>query len=144
VNLKDVKSACRNPESDFFPNTKIDRPMVDALAAHEFAHIRRKDSAINLLQTIIEDLPFFNPAMWWVSKRVRAEREACCDDDAVAVCGNALVYVRALSQAEQNPGRSSPSIKSSNNNGRPGLMYYLPDSFAGCAGWAACALIATV
>jgi beta-lactamase regulating signal transducer with metallopeptidase domain len=80
---------------------KIDRSMLDALVAHEFAHIRRHDSEMNLFQTFIEDLFFFHPAMWWVSKCVRAEREACCDDDAVAICGDTLVYVRALSRAEQ-------------------------------------------
>ena len=80
---------------------QIGRPMLDALVAHELAHIRRHDSAMNLFQTVIEDLLFFHPAMWWVTKSVRAEREACCDDDAVAVCGDTLVYVRALSQAEQ-------------------------------------------
>jgi beta-lactamase regulating signal transducer with metallopeptidase domain len=80
---------------------KIDRPMLDALVAHEFAHIRRHDSVMNLFQTVIEDLLFFHPAMWWVTRSIRAEREACCDDDAVATCGDTLVYVRALSQAEQ-------------------------------------------
>jgi beta-lactamase regulating signal transducer with metallopeptidase domain len=80
---------------------KIDRPMLDALVAHEFAHIRRHDSAMNLFQTVIEDLLFFHPAMWWVTRSVRAEREACCDDDAVAIGGDTLVYVRALSRAEQ-------------------------------------------
>jgi beta-lactamase regulating signal transducer with metallopeptidase domain len=80
---------------------KIDRPMLDALVAHEFAHVRRHDGVMNLFQTVIEDLLFFHPAMWWVSNSVRAEREACCDDAAVAICGDALVYVRALSQAEQ-------------------------------------------
>jgi TonB family protein len=80
---------------------KFDRPILDALVAHELAHIRRHDCVVNLFQTVIEDLLFFHPAVWWASKRVRAEREACCDDDAVAICGDALVYVRALSQAEQ-------------------------------------------
>ncbi len=80
---------------------KIDHPMLDALLAHEFAHIRRNDSVMNLFQNVIEDLLFFHPAMWWVTRSVRAEREACCDDDAVAICGDTLVYIRALSQAEQ-------------------------------------------
>jgi hypothetical protein len=80
---------------------KLDRPMLDALVAHEFAHIQRHDSVMNLFQTVIEDLLFFHPAMWWVTRSVRAEREACCDDDAVAICGDTLIYVRALSQAEQ-------------------------------------------
>ncbi len=79
----------------------IDRSMLDALVAHEFAHIRRRDSVINLFQTVIENIFFFHPAMWWVSGNVRAEREACCDDDAVATCGDTLIYVRALSRAEQ-------------------------------------------
>ena len=81
---------------------EIDRRMLDALVAHEFAHIRRHDSVMNLLQTVLEDLLFFHPAVWWEKTgSVRAEREACCDDDAVAICGDALVYVHALSQAEQ-------------------------------------------
>jgi len=80
---------------------KIDRPMLDALVAHEFAHIRRHDSVVTLFQTVVENLLFFHPAMWWVTKNVCAEREACRDDDAVAMCGDTLVYVRALSRAEQ-------------------------------------------
>ncbi len=78
----------------------IDRSMLDALVAHELAHIRRHDSVMNLFQTVIENLLFFHPAVWWVTKCVRAEREACCDDDAVAICGDRLVYARALSRAE--------------------------------------------
>ena len=80
---------------------EIGRPMLDALVAHEFAHIRRHDSIMNLLQTVIENLLFFHPAMWWITWSVRAEREACCDDDAVTICGDRLVYVHALSRAEQ-------------------------------------------
>lgn len=80
---------------------RIEPAMLDALTAHEFAHIRRNDGAMNLLQTILEDLFFFHPALWWVSSCIRAEREACCDDDAAAICGDTLLYARALSQAEQ-------------------------------------------
>jgi beta-lactamase regulating signal transducer with metallopeptidase domain len=80
---------------------EIGRPMLDALVAHEFAHIRRHDSIMNLLQTVIENLLFFHPAMWWITWSVRAEREACCDDNAVTICGDRLVYVHALSRAEQ-------------------------------------------
>jgi TonB family protein len=80
---------------------KISRPMLEALMAHEFAHIRRRDNVVNLIQTVVENLFFFHPVVWWASSRVRAEREACCDDDAVAICGDRVAYVRALSQAEQ-------------------------------------------
>jgi len=69
---------------------------LDALLAHELAHVRRGDYLVNLLQTVIETLLFYHPAVWWVSARVRQEREHCCDDLAVTVCGDAMVYARAL------------------------------------------------
>ena len=68
---------------------------IEALVAHELAHIRRHDYLVNLLQSAIETLLFYHPAVWWVSKQVRAEREHCCDDLVVAVCDR-VVYVRAL------------------------------------------------
>ncbi len=69
---------------------------VEALVAHELAHIRRRDYAINLLQTIAEALLFFHPGVWWVSRRIREEREHCCDDAAIAVAGEATAYAEAL------------------------------------------------
>ena len=69
---------------------------VEALVAHELAHIRRRDYAINLLQTIAEALLFFHPGVWWVSRRIRQEREHCCDDAAIAVAGEATAYAEAL------------------------------------------------
>jgi len=68
---------------------------LEALLAHELAHVRRHDYLINLLQSAIETLLFYHPAVWWVSGRVRQEREHCCDDAAVAVCDR-FVYVNAL------------------------------------------------
>jgi beta-lactamase regulating signal transducer with metallopeptidase domain len=68
---------------------------VEALIAHELAHVRRHDYLVNLLQSAVETLLFYHPAVWWVSARVRAEREHCCDDLAVGVCDR-LVYVTAL------------------------------------------------
>ena len=74
---------------------------LEALLAHELAHIRRNDYLINLLQTCVETLLFYHPAVWWVGGQIRSERENCCDDLAVEVCGNALAYARALTQLEQ-------------------------------------------
>jgi beta-lactamase regulating signal transducer with metallopeptidase domain len=74
---------------------------LEALLAHELAHIRRHDYLLNLFQTCVETLLFYHPAVWWVGKRIRAERENCCDDLAVQVCGDALAYARALTQMEQ-------------------------------------------
>ena len=74
---------------------------LESIIVHELAHIRRYDYLINLLQAVIETLFFYHPAVWWVSRQIRQERESCCDDLAVAVCGDALVYARALVEMEQ-------------------------------------------
>src|SRR5262249_59544873 len=50
----------------------------------------------NLFQIAVETLLFYHPAVWWVSQRIRIEREHCCDDEAVALCGDAVNYARAL------------------------------------------------
>ena len=71
---------------------------VEALLAHELAHIRRRDYAVNLLQTVAETLLFFHPAIWWVSSRIREAREYCCDDVAVKVCGEPAAYAAALAE----------------------------------------------
>ncbi len=73
---------------------------VEAILAHELAHIRRHDYAVNLLQTIAETLLFYHPAVWWISNRIRVEREHCCDDIAMAVCGDRLGYAQALAELE--------------------------------------------
>jgi beta-lactamase regulating signal transducer with metallopeptidase domain len=73
----------------------------EALLAHELAHVRRHDYLVNLVQTAIETLLFYHPAVWWVSSRIRQERESCCDDRAIATCGNRLSYARALATLEE-------------------------------------------
>src|SRR6266566_6520192 len=69
---------------------------LEALLAHELAHVRRYDYLVNLIQSVIETLLFYHPAVWWISARVRDEREHCCDDLAVAVCGDPHLYATAL------------------------------------------------
>ena len=69
---------------------------IEALLAHELAHIRRHDYLVNLFQTAIETLLFYHPAVWWVSRRIRLEREQCCDDVAVEMTADRRTYVRAL------------------------------------------------
>jgi len=74
--------------------------MIEAVLAHELAHIRRHDYLLNVLQTAVETILFYHPAVWWVGKKIRQERENCCDDLAVAACGDALMYARALTALE--------------------------------------------
>jgi uncharacterized protein (TIGR03435 family) len=73
---------------------------LEAVLAHELAHIRRHDYLVNVVQSIAEALLFYHPAVWWVSGQIRAERELCCDDAAVAVSGDVLTYARALMELE--------------------------------------------
>lgn len=80
--------------------TGLDPRQIEAILAHELAHIRRYDYLVNLLQTAVETLLFYHPAVWWVSRQVREEREHCCDDLAVASCGDVLTYATALADLE--------------------------------------------
>ena len=82
---------------------------LDAVLAHELAHIRRWDYLVNLIQTVIETLLFYHPAVWWVGKRIRQERENCCDDVAADVCGERLAFARALVAMEEAK-QSSPTL----------------------------------
>ncbi len=75
---------------------------VEALLAHELAHIRRLDYLINVLQSVAEAALFYHPAIWWVSDQIRAERELCCDDLAVAASGDVLTYAHALAELESH------------------------------------------
>jgi beta-lactamase regulating signal transducer with metallopeptidase domain len=81
--------------------TGLSAAQWEALLAHELAHIRRYDYLVNLMQTGIETLFFYHPAVWWVSSQARQEREHCCDDAAVAACGDVLTYARALAALER-------------------------------------------
>lgn len=69
---------------------------VEAILAHELAHIRRHDYFVNLVQSFVEVVYFFHPVLWWLSNRIRAEREHCCDDLAMAVCDDRLSLAHAL------------------------------------------------
>jgi beta-lactamase regulating signal transducer with metallopeptidase domain len=73
---------------------------LEAVIAHELAHVRRHDYVANIVQTAAEILLFYHPACWWISKQIRAEREHCCDDIAVSVCGDGVLYAEALANLE--------------------------------------------
>lgn len=82
----------------------LSTPQFEAVLAHELAHIRRNDYLMNLLATAVETLLFYHPAVWWISRQIRTEREHCCDDLAVSACGDPLVLARALVELEQLRG----------------------------------------
>lgn len=78
---------------------------VEAILAHELAHVKRFDYAVNLIQLVAETLFFFHPAVWWISSEIRRERERCCDEMAAAACGSRRTCARALARLAGVEGR---------------------------------------
>ena len=76
--------------------SKLPATQIEVILLHELAHIRRNDYLVNLLQQIVEVIFFFNPALSWLSARIRQEREHCCDELAVAQTGDRKNYAEAL------------------------------------------------
>jgi beta-lactamase regulating signal transducer with metallopeptidase domain len=74
---------------------------TDAILMHELAHIRRHDYLVNLLQHVTETVLFYHPAVWWLSHRMRVEREQCCDAIVVRLCTDPLDYATALTKLEE-------------------------------------------
>ena len=117
---------------------------LEALLAHELAHVRRHDYLVNVLQTAAETLLFYHPAVWWVSARVRAEREQCCDDLAIAATGDARTYARALMRLEEMRG-AAPTLAVAAADGNlwkriVRLLSQQPAEAGRSAGWLAGAL----
>jgi beta-lactamase regulating signal transducer with metallopeptidase domain/protocatechuate 3,4-dioxygenase beta subunit len=100
---------------------------VEALLAHELAHIRRFDHLVNLAQRVVEAVLFFHPAMWIISRRIRIERENCCDDMVVATGGEAVAYAASLvrmaelSRCAERKGRLATSAALMATRGPSGL-----------------------
>lgn len=76
--------------------TSLPPAYLEALLAHELAHVRRADYLSNLLQGIAETLLFFHPAIWWLSARIRAEREELADHLAARSLGDPRRLALAL------------------------------------------------
>jgi beta-lactamase regulating signal transducer with metallopeptidase domain len=74
---------------------------LEAVLAHELEHVRRADYFWNLIQTTVETLFFFHPAVWWLGSKLRQQRELCCDDAAVQACADPLLYATALLRLEE-------------------------------------------
>lgn len=91
--------------------TGMPRDQVEALLAHELAHIMRRDYLFNIIQNFIDILFFYHPGVRWTSALVRTERENCCDDIAVSLCGGSLNVARALSNIhDYRPDTLDPAM----------------------------------
>lgn len=83
---------------------------MEAVLAHELAHINRHDFLINILQRMAETLLFYHPGAWWISRQIRIEREHCCDDAAVSVCPDVVAYAHALAALEMSRHAAAPLV----------------------------------
>lgn len=90
---------------------------MQAVLAHELAHVRRWDYLVNLMQTMTECLFFFHPAVWWISHRVRNFREVCCDEAAAQTCADPAIYAAALLQMEEQRFRQPQLAMALNGSG---------------------------
>lgn len=114
-----------------------------AILAHEVAHIARHDFAVNCLQSALEVLLFYHPAVWWVSRRIREEREVCCDAMAVELCGDPVRYSRALLALEEGRQRYTLAANGGSLKHRVERLL-LEEQPAGSYGIAAAGILAVV
>ena len=80
--------------------TGLPAAQIECILVHELGHVGRHDYLVNLLQSLVEGLLFYHPAVWWVSGVIRTEREHCCDDRVVATFGDARTYAATLAALE--------------------------------------------
>jgi len=83
---------------------------LEAILVHELYHIKRRDYLVNILQALVEVLMFYHPALWHISSIVREERENCCDDLTLALCGDPVPYARALTQIHETNSLTKPTL----------------------------------
>jgi beta-lactamase regulating signal transducer with metallopeptidase domain len=95
--------------------TGLSEDQLRAVVAHELAHIQRLDCVVNFLQALVEALFFYHPAVWWLGRRIRTEREHCCDEIATSLYDNRLEYARALRLMGE--WRSAPLLAMAANGG---------------------------
>lgn len=88
---------------------------AEAILLHELAHIRRADYLVNMLQSAVEALLFYHPAVWWISSVIRAERENCCDDLVLEVEADPRAYATALLTLEQSRWRAPEPAVAAND-----------------------------
>lgn len=90
--------------------TGLPASQIETILIHELSHIRRHDYLINLIQSVVEIILFFNPFVWVLSNAIRKEREHCCDDQVVSLGSNRIDYIKALAQLEEVNQGATPAL----------------------------------
>ncbi|HMB59753.1 MAG TPA: TonB family protein, partial [Xanthomonadales bacterium] len=119
---------------------------LEMIIAHELGHIRRNDYLLNFLQIVLETLLFYHPAIAWMSRRVREEREKCCDDLVVSRCGKPATYARALANLEVMRGPMTAAVMTATGGDLIGRIKRIIDTELprSSSGYAQMTLLATV
>lgn len=103
--------------------TSLTPDQLDTILIHELAHVRRADYAWNLVQSAMETLFFFHPAVWWLGKILRERRELCCDDIVVELCSSPFTYAKALlALAEHQEAQPRFAMALDGHQGHNGLF----------------------
>jgi beta-lactamase regulating signal transducer with metallopeptidase domain len=102
---------------------------VEAILLHELAHIRRNDYLVNLLQSAVELILFFNPFAFWLSKAARIERENCCDDWVMSFQYNHQDYAKALLILEEQRHFTSFTFALAATSGKKNLLFRIKRLF---------------
>lgn len=111
--------------------TGLSETQLRAVIAHELAHIRRHDFCVNFLQILVETLLFYHPAIWWLNRRIRAERELCCDEIAVSLTGDRLEYARTLARMAEWDKASSLAMAANRGSLSERILHVLGKRPAG-------------
>lgn len=98
--------------------TRLPVPYIEALLAHELAHIRRHDYLINLIQVTIEALLFYHPVVWWLSQQIRIEREHLADQLATTVIPERRPLALALAALAELQSPNPPQLAQAGSGGR--------------------------
>lgn len=99
--------------------TMLTPEQIRMVLLHELAHIRRGDYLANLFQLFAESLLFFNPAVWWISRQLRVEREACCDATAIGLSGAPADYAQTLLTVAESILQPPPAAAPAFGRSRP-------------------------
>ena len=102
--------------------TEMTPEMVEAVLAHEFSHVRRHDVWVNLVQRLVESTFFYHPAVWWMSKQIRVERERCRDAEAIRATGRREVFAKTLEYAARQRAGSRIALASNLGDDRMSLL----------------------
>ncbi|HKI79522.1 MAG TPA: M56 family metallopeptidase [Ignavibacteriaceae bacterium] len=95
----------------------LPQSQIEAIIAHELAHIYRNDYLLNIIQSLGETILFYHPAAWWISHKIRTERENSCDDMAVSICADKITFARALANLEEVKMKNRQFALAIKNNG---------------------------